>query len=119
MLSDRQKKEREEIISMLDPKHTKTALWGAGGTASILFRELHMDQWNIQMVFDSNALKIGNMFHNFAVRDIREIKKYSEEFDVLVILITATIAKQELLKQLKELGYDGEIVHLGEFRYIQ
>lgn len=119
LLSDRQRKEREEIIAMLDPKHTKTALWGAGGTANILFQELNMKQWNIQMVFDSNALKIGNEFQGFEVRDIRDIKKFAAEFDVLVILITATIAKKELLMQLNDLGYDGEIVHLGEFRYIQ
>lgn len=118
-LSNRQKREREDIIQLLNPQNTRVALWGAGGTANILWNELKMEHWNIQMVFDSNALKIGKVFQSYQIHDICDISQYAEEFDVLVILITATIAKKQLLQQLKDLGYYGKVVHLGEFRYIQ
>lgn len=115
-ISELQRQEYENIMNDIDPQRDKLAIWGAGKATDDLYEKLQMSRWNIQYVFDSSEVKIGKDYKGFIVKNISDMIQYSDHIDA-VISVISSVSDDELVDQLRQIGWRGKIINLGYLRY--
>ncbi|MCI8335461.1 MAG: 4Fe-4S binding protein [Lachnospiraceae bacterium] len=112
--------EQNKILDKVMKEHIdsqkRTAIWGAGDTAEYLYERLEMEKWNITHIFDGSKMKIGVNFKGSTVENIEILKKCADEIDSLIVMIPSE-DEQALNQFLWKLGWRGEIIHIGKYKF--
>jgi len=111
------KKDAVKLSKKIQHSACKVALWGAVSDLSVLYELFQMKDWNIKYIFDSSKYKIGIEHYGCVIKNIKDISFFRDDIDLVVTPISS-VNHIMLVKQLKENGYDGELINIGKYRII-
>ncbi len=89
---------REKIASILGINRTwKVALVGVGniGSALVSYKEFQRQGFNIKMLFDSDARKIGSIHKGIPIQDVKELSQEikNNKIEMVIIAVPADSAQ--------------------------
>lgn len=102
----------EHFMKQSNLKHTQVYLFGHCNATEVLAEELLKHEVSIQAILDNNASKHGTYYRTIPIVSPSKIME-KDTSDVVVFIVARAYAS--MVKQLKQLGFMGEVKKLVDY----